>query len=165
MNDAIQAMRETDWEAVRAIYQEGMQTRYATFETQIPDWEQWDADHLQKCRLVARSDAKILGWAALSPLSSRCVYAGVAEVSVYVGAQNRGQGVGQALLTALIAAAEAQGLWTLEAGIFRENITSIALHKACGFREVGYRERLGRLHGRWRDVILLERRSPLVGTD
>ncbi len=165
MNYRIKPMLETDWDAVRYIYQQGIETGHATFETQAPDREQWDADHLPECRLVACSDTEILGWAALSPLSSRCVYTGVAEISVYVGAQHRGQGIGQALLTALITAAEAQNFWTLEAGIFRKNISSIALHKACGFREVGYRERLGRLHGIWRDVILLERRSPLVGTD
>lgn len=160
---AVDSMVEADWPQVAAIYQEGIDTRLATFETAVPPWETWDAAHIAAGRLVARGDGRVLGWAALSPVSNRCVYAGVAEVSVYVAAAARGRGVGRALLTALVTSAEAAGLWTLQAGIFRENAASIALHEACGFRIVGYRERLGQLNGVWHDVILMERRSPVVG--
>ena len=165
MSDYIDRLHREDWQQVRAIYLDGIATGQATFETQPPSWEQWDADHLAACRLTARGDGQILGWAALSPVSDRCTYAGVAEVSVYVSARHRGRGSGRRLLTALIAAAEEQGLWTLQAGIFPENRASIALHIDCGFREVGRRERLGCLHGIWRDVMLLERRSNVVGVD
>jgi len=151
-----------DWDAVRAIYLEGIATHNATFETSAPEWDAWDRGHLPACRLAAREDGALLGWAALSPVSGRCVYAGVAEVSIYVAERARGQGVGRALLAALVAASEAHGLWTLQAGIFPENTASIALHRRAGFRIVGTRERLGRMHGRWRDVVLLERRSALL---
>jgi phosphinothricin acetyltransferase len=163
MTSTIEALRPGDWERVRAIYREGIATGHATFETTAPSWEAWNAAHLPNGRLVARDGGAILGWAALSPVSERCVYAGVAEVSVYVAAAARGRGAGRALLMALVAAAEREGLWTLQAGVFPENVASLALHRACGFREVGRRERLGRLNGVWRDVILLERRSPTVG--
>ena len=159
----IEPMRPEDWDRVRGIYLEGIATGQATFETTAPAWEAWDAAHMRAARLVAREGKATLGWAALSPVSSRCVYAGVAEVSVYVAAAARGRGVGRALLAALIAAAEREGLWTLQAGIFPENEASLAVHRRCGFREVGRRERLGRLNGAWRDVLLLERRSPSVG--
>ena len=163
-HEAIQAklepMREGDWPAVKAIYEEGITTGQATFETKAPPWETWNADHLAAGRLVARNRGQVVGWAALSPVSGRCVYAGVAEVSVYVAEKVRGQGIGTALLQALIIDSEEAGIWTLEAGIFPENRASLALHKACGFRQVGYRERLGQLNGLWRDVILMERRSP-----
>jgi phosphinothricin acetyltransferase len=148
---------------VRAIYREGIATGDATFETDVPDWEKWNASHLSDCRFVARKDDQIIGWAALSPVSGRCVYAGVAEVSVYVVALAKGQGVGKALLRALIAESERQGIWTLQAGIFPENEASIALHKSCGFREVGRRERFGQMRGTWRNVVLMERRSSVVG--
>lgn len=163
MKPLIDAMQPQDWEAVRVIYQEGIDTRHATFETDIPSWEKWDTNHLPHCRLVARVDGAIVGWAALTPVSGRCVYAGVAEVSIYVAAAARGQGVGKALLGALIEASEQAGIWTLQAGIFRENDRSIRLHEACGFRLVGYRERIGRLNGEWKDTALLERRSDKVG--
>ena len=156
------AMQDAHWEVVRAIYAAGIATGHATFETRAPDWEVWNAGHLKNCRLVAGRENEILGWAALSPVSGRCVYAGVAEVSVYVAAQAQGQGVGRELLKALVTSSEGEGLWTLQAGIFPENQSSLAIHKHCGFREVGHRERLGKMNGIWRDVLLLERRSPIV---
>jgi len=159
----IEEMRSADWEAVRAIYQEGIATGHATFETHTPEWEEWDRGHLHDCRLVARGGGQLVGWGALSPVSSRRVYAGVAEVSIYVAASARGQGIGKALLRALVGASERHGFWMLQAGIFPENEVSIALHKACGFREVGCRERIGEMAGIWRDVVLLERRSKVVG--
>lgn len=161
----IEAMSPEDWPAVRRIYEEGIATGDATFETRAPDWDTWDAGHRRDCRLVARRDSEILGWAALSPVSGRCVYGGVAEVSVYVAAAGRDTGVGSALLRALVDASEAAGIWTLQAGIFPENAASVHIHEHAGFRRVGVRERLGCLSGRWRDVVLLERRSPSVGVD
>jgi L-amino acid N-acyltransferase YncA len=155
----IEPMRADDWPDVRRIYEEGIATGDATFETSAPDWPEWDAAHHAEPRLVARSAGAMVGWAALSPVSRRAVYAGVAEVSVYVSAAARGRGVGRALLRALVAASEAHGVWTLQAGIFPENVASVRLHESCGFRAVGRRERIGRLRGRWRDVLLLERRS------
>lgn len=160
---SIEPMKPVDWDAVRAIYLEGIATGDATFEQSAPDWGQWDAGHLACCRLVARSHCAVVGWAALSPVSRRAVYRGVAEVSVYVAACARRQGVGIALLSNLVAASEQEGIWTLQAGIFPENIASVDLHKRAGFRVVGIRERLGAMDGRWRDVVLLERRSALVG--
>jgi len=159
----IERMKVKDWDTVRAIYQEGIATGNATFETDVPAWEKWNASHLSDCRFVAREGDQIVGWAALSPASSRCVYAGVAEVSVYVAASARGRGVGTALLRALVAESERQGIWTLQAGIFPENEASIALHRACGFRTVGHRERLGQMRSVWRDVVLMERRSKVAG--
>ena len=163
-----------DWPAVGQIYGEGIATGQATFETELPDWEKWDGGHRRDCRLVAReriaSDQlipvdklRVLGWAALSPVSGRRVYGGVAEVSVYVAQAARGRGVGKALLRALVEESEAHGIWTLQAGIFPENAASVALHKACGFREVGVRRRIGRLGDVWKDVLLFERRSVCVG--
>lgn len=159
----IQPMQPSDWNEVRAIYREGIETRNATFETAAPDWEKWDASHLAFCRFVARGENAVLGWAALSLVSGRACYAGVAEASVYVGRRHWGRGIGKALLEAVIRASEERGIWTLQAAIFPENATSLALVKRCGFREVGRRERLGRLDGVWRDVILLERRSTVAG--
>jgi L-amino acid N-acyltransferase YncA len=161
----IDTMKESDWEQVRSIYLEGIATGDATFETDAPTWEKWNAAHLPSCRLVARSGDTVRGWAALSPVSSRCVYGGVAEVSIYIGQRYRGIGLGRALLMALITESEKNGLWTLQAGIFPENRASIDLHKSCGFREVGRRERIGKMDGRWRDTVLLERRSGIVGID
>jgi len=160
MKVRIEAMHNSDWPAVRRIYQEGIDSGDATFETETPEWETWDQTHLQVGRIVARFDQGVVGWAALSPVSSRCVYQGVAEVSVYVSAGLRGQGVGKALLDTLVARSEEAGLWTLQASMFPENEASLALHKACGFRQVGRRERIGQQHGRWRDTLLMERRSP-----
>ena len=163
MKYTIDTLHASHWEAVRSIYLEGIAAGNATFETDAPDWETWDRNHLSFARLVARDDMSILGWAALSSASSRRVYAGVAEVSVYVAASARGMGVGHSLLVALIVEAERNGIWTLQAGVFPENAVSIALHKSCAFREVGRRERIGLLRGVWRDVILLERRSRTIG--
>jgi L-amino acid N-acyltransferase YncA len=159
----IEAMRGDDWPAVRSIYSEGIATGNATFETETPEWTKWDQGHLQDCRLVARNTVQVLGWAALSAVSGRRVYSGVAEVSVYVAAEARGRGVGKALLQSLIEQSELSGIWTLQASIFPENVPSIALHKSCGFREVGVRQKLGQRGGIWRDVVLLERRSLSVG--
>jgi len=161
----IAPLRADDWASVREIYREGIATGNATFETDAPSWEAWNAAHLAIGRLLARIDGRIAGWIALSPVSERCVYAGVAELSVYVASSARGHGVGKALLEAAIADAERAGIWTLQSGTFPENAASIALQKACGFREVGRREGLGKMNGRWRDVVLLERRSRLAGAD
>jgi phosphinothricin acetyltransferase len=163
MNLRLEGMKPEDWEAVRTIYQEGIATGNATFETDAPEWEKWDEDHLRNCRIVARIDGQVVGWAALSAVSGRCVYAGVAEVSVYVAASARGQGMGKALLQALIEESEGVGIWTLQAGIFPENAASVTLHKKLGFREVGRRELIGQMNGVWRDVLLMERRSKVLG--
>jgi L-amino acid N-acyltransferase YncA len=152
-------MRPDDWPAVRAIYKVGIATGNATFETAAPEWAAWDAGHLADHRLVARLEGRVVGWTALAPVSDRCAYAGVAEDSIYVAREVQGRGVGRALLTAVVASAERGGIWTVQTGIFPENQASVRLHQTCGFRVVGVRERLGRLHGRWRDVLLLERRS------
>jgi L-amino acid N-acyltransferase YncA len=150
---------------VLAIYQAGLDTGQASFETTAPDWATWDAAHLPGHRLVGLDPAdRVLGWIAVAAVSSRCVYAGVVEHSVYVRAGARGHGVGGTLLTALIAATEAAGIWTIQSGIFPENTPSRALHRRAGFREIGSRERVGRHHDRWRDVIMIERRSTTVGT-
>jgi phosphinothricin acetyltransferase len=159
----ITPMQPDDWPTVREIYREGIATGHATFETEVPDWEKWDSGHRQDCRLIARIGEQVLGWAALSPVSGRCVYAGVAEVSVYVAAEARGSGVGKALLQALIEESELHHIWTLQAGIFPENAASIALHTSRGFREVGVRRHIGKRDEVWRDVLLLERRSSTVG--
>ena len=159
----IQLMTAAHWPEVRAIYEAGMATGNATFETQAPEWAVWTAAHLPHSRLVALDDhGQMLGWAALSPVSGRCVYGGVAEVSVYISAAARGQGVGRQLLDALVTESEQNGIWTLQAGIFSDNAASLTLHAAGGFRTVGYRERIGQLHGVWRDTVLLERRSNVV---
>ena len=160
----VEVLAQADWPAVRGIYEAGIATGHATFQTEPPSWDVWDRSHLATCRLVAKDErGEVLGWAALSPVSARPVYAGVVEVSVYVAPESRGEGIGRLLLEALIAASEADGRWTLQAGIFPENVASVRLHEACGFRVVGRRQRIGRHHGRWRDVLLLERRSPTVG--
>jgi L-amino acid N-acyltransferase YncA len=156
-------MTPEDWPVVREIYEEGIASGDATFERAAPAWEDWDAGHMKACRLVALDAGRVVGWAALSFVSERCVYAGVAEVSVYVSAASRGQGIGRHLLESLVAASEREGLWTLQAGIFPENAGSIAIHRRCGFRIVGTREKLGRMNLHWRDVLLLERRSAVVG--
>ena len=159
----IRPLRPDDWPTARTIYAEGIATGNATFETEPPAWEAWDAAHLRDIRLAAVAEGFVVGWAALSPVSARCVYAGVAEVSIYVARAARGRGVGGALLGALIAESETRGYWTLQAGIFPENEASLALHRKCGFRVLGRRERIGRMGGRWRDVLMLERRSAAVG--
>ena len=159
----LRELRAGDWPAVRAIYEDGIRSGDATFETETPSWERWDAAH-PELRLVAERDGSVVGWAALSPASARDCYRGVGEVSVYVAAEARGDGLGRALLDELVERSEQAGYWTLSAGVFPENEASLRLHKACGFREVGVRERLGELGGVWRDVVFLERRSTLAGT-
>jgi L-amino acid N-acyltransferase YncA len=161
----IRTLATDDWESVRSIYLAGMATGQATFETEAPTWERWDGAHLPAPRFVAIANEGIVGWAALSAVSARSVYAGVAEVSVYVASEWHGQGVGRALLEILVNESEGNGIWTLQASIFPENVASISLHKSCGFREVGTRERIGKMNGVWRDTVLLERRSKLVGCD
>jgi len=165
MNYVIDSMQSEDWKSVLEIYAEGIATGQATFETKVPDWQYWDEGHLNGCRFVARDGEVVLGWAALSPVSRRQVYAGVAEVSVYVAAAARGRGVGNVLMSALIEASEASGFWTLQSSVFPENQASIKLHLNHGFRELGRRERIAKMHGVWRDTVLLERRSRLVGLD
>lgn len=156
----VRAMEDGDWPDVARIYQEGMDDNLATFQTVCPGWQEWDAAHLRACRLVVVKDGRVAGWAALSPYSSRCVYAGVASVSIYIGREARGIGAGKALLLALIAASENAGFWTLQSGIMENNAASVALHKSCGFRMVGYREKIGRdRFGVWRSTFLMERRS------
>ena len=159
----LEPMSVRDWPAVRAIYLEGIATGEATFETEAPSWEEWDAAHLPFARLVARADDNVSGWAALSPVSRRKAYAGVVEVSVYVAEQSRGKGIGTALLERLIAESEQNGTWTLQAAVFPENAATLALHKRFGFREVGRREGISKLNGSWRDTILLELRSKIAG--
>ena len=159
----VAAMAAEDWPEVRAIYLEGIATGNATFETTAPEWAAWDSAHVRGCRFVARARDEIWGWAALTPVSGRCVYAGVAEVSVYVAGRARGRGVGKALLDALVKESEENRFWTLQAGIFPENAASVALHKRTGFRLVGRRERIGAMNGRWRDTLLFERRSKVAG--
>jgi phosphinothricin acetyltransferase len=154
----IRGLEERDWPAVKAIFEEGIATRAATFETEVPSWEDWDGAHLS-LRLVAEEDGEVVGWAALSPYSARECYRGVAESSVYVAERARGRGIGRALMERLVRDSEEAGFWTLQAGVFPENEESLALHRRCGFRVVGVRERIGRLDGEWRDVVLLERRS------
>jgi L-amino acid N-acyltransferase YncA len=159
MNCVIDQMRASDWEQVRQIYLEGIRSGHSTFETEAPSWERWDDAHLPFARLVMRAGDRVLGWAALSPVSKRLVYRGVAEVTVYVAESARGQGIGRALLDALLEEAERNGIWTLQASIFPENVASVELHRRCGFREVGRRERIAMLHNVWRDTLLFERRS------
>jgi L-amino acid N-acyltransferase YncA len=159
MSVSIRPMLPSDWARVRAIYAAGIASRNATFETEPPEWEVWDEAHLVDLRFVATNGAEVIGWAATSPVSDRCCYSGVAENSVYVDPAFQSRGVGHLLLSALLAASEDAGYWTIQTGIFPENEASLALHAACGFRVVGRRERLGQLDGRWRDVILLERRT------
>jgi L-amino acid N-acyltransferase YncA len=161
----IRPLTVDDWKPVRSIYIDGIATGQATFETQAPSWGHWNSNHLTNPRLVAVAGQLIIGWAALSPVSSRNVYAGVTEVSVYVAQAWRGKGVGRALLEKLVAESELNGIWTLQASIFPENVVSLALHNSCGFRVVGTRERIGKMTGVWRDTQLLERRSKLAGTD
>lgn len=163
---AIEKMRATDWPAVREIYLAGLETGHASFETSAPAREKWEAKYLPDFRLVARDKTgAVIGWAALTLVSNRRVYSGVAEVSVYVAPDARKVGVGETLLRALIEASERGGIWTLQSGVFPENEASIRLHKKCGFREVGRRERLGKRDGIWRDSLLLERRSTIAGID
>ena len=167
MGVRIRTMQPEDWQAVAAIYLEGIQTGVATFQTEAPAWEAWDEGHLKGCRLVAiDEDEKVIGWVALSAVSGRCVYKGVAEVSIYVGKDSRGKGVGKLLLEELIRQSEDEGIWTIQAGVFANNTASLNLHLQVGFKKVGVRERIGRtVSGKWQDTVLLERRSDVVGID
>lgn len=159
----IEKMHPRDWEQVAIIYQEGIDTGNATFETRCPPWEVWDEKHRKECRFVARENGKIAGWVALSGVSSRLVYSGVCEVSVYISDEYRGHGVGSILMQALIKESERQGIWMLQAAIFPENKASIHLHEKFGFRQVGIREKIGKRDGIWRDNVFLERRSRKTG--
>ena len=158
-------MLATDWDTVADIYKEGIATGVATFETAVPAFESWDKAHMTSCRFVAESSNIILGWVALSPVSNRCVYGGVAEVSVYISKASRGKGIGKLLLNHLIDASEQEGIWTLQSGVFPTNPGSIKIHEAVGFRLIGSRERVGKLNGQWIDNVLFERRSRIVGID
>ncbi|MGD2094184.1 MAG: GNAT family N-acetyltransferase [Phycisphaerales bacterium] len=162
MEFKVEKMKDEDWPSVQSIYRQGIATGDATFEADAPEWEKWNENHLKSCRLVAKSEDEIVGWVALSPVSGRRVYKGVAEVSLYVKESARGCGVGKALLKAIIQESENAGIWTLQSGTFPENTVSITLQKSCGFRQVGTREKLGCMNGKWRDVVLLERRSKVV---
>lgn len=158
----IRPLAQTDWREVEEIYAQGIATRLATFETETPSWEEFDSGRLAEHRFVAAEDGRVVGWAALSATSSRPCYSGVVEHSLYVAEDRRGEGIGQALLNALIASADGAGIWTIQTSIFPENAASVRLHERTGFRVVGRRERIAKLGGRWRDTVLLERRSPRV---
>jgi L-amino acid N-acyltransferase YncA len=158
----LRELSREDWPAVKAIYEQGIAGGDATFETEAPSWDNWDRSHLKGHRLVALQEGEVVGWAALAPVSERCVYGGVTEDSVYVADAAQRRGVGRALLEKLIEGAERDGIWTIQAGVFPENEASIELHRRCGFRVVGVRERIGRHHGAWRDVVLMERRSGVI---
>lgn len=153
------------WEEVRIIYLQGIATKQATFQTDAPAWEEWDKGHLAGLRYVAIIDGNVAGWAALTPVSGRCVYAGVTEVSVYIQEGYRSKGIGRALLQKLVTESEASNIWTLQSGIFPENTASIALHEKLGFRKIGYREKIGKMDGVWRDTVLMERRSKITGKE
>ena len=163
MNYQVEPLQPEDWPQVRSIYAESIKTGFSTFDTKLPDWEDWDSSRLSTCRFVAREGKTVFGWASLSPSSSTWGYVGVAEVSVHVGKAGQRQGVGTALLQALFAASENEKFWTLTAEIISGNRASLALHKKCGFREIGFRVKLGHRQGVWHDVILLEKRSKKTG--
>ncbi|EJG02140.1 GNAT family N-acetyltransferase [Flavobacterium sp. F52] len=158
----IRKLLAEDWDQVKLIYQKGIDTGNATFQTSAPSWEDWDQSHLVSCRIAMQEDSKVVGWAALTPVSSRCVYAGVAEVSVYVDPAHSGKGIGLNLLNELVRQSEAEGIWTLQAGIFPENAASLSIHEKAGFKILGTREKIGKQNGIWRDTVLLERRSPVI---
>lgn len=160
MKASIVEMKRDDWQEVPKIYLEGISTNKATFQTECPNYEDWDKSHVQSCRLIVLYDGKVAGWAALSPVSSRCVYGGVAEVSIYIGEAYRGKGCGKLLLTALCEKSEQAGFWTLQSSIMQDNYASICLHERCGFRKVGYRERIAKdRFGVWRNTVLMEHRA------
>ncbi|MBP3951048.1 GNAT family N-acetyltransferase [Bacillus suaedae] len=163
MNVVITNMKDSDRDQVLDIYMEGISTGNATFQTEPMTWEEWNGKYANECRFVAREEDRVVGWIAILPYSTRFVYAGVAEVSIYISLAHTGLGIGARLLSKLIEESEKKGYWTLQAGIYPENEASMSLHKKAGFREVGKRERIGKLNGIWRDVILLERRSKIVG--
>jgi L-amino acid N-acyltransferase YncA len=160
----VKPLEEAHYPVVKKIYEMGIATGHATFQAEAPGWESWDRSHRKTCRLVMTDEQdQVIGWAALTPVSDRCVYGGVAEVSVYIDSRFRGKGIGKKLLESLIHESEKENLWTLQAGIFPENKASIALHEQCGFRQIGYREKIGQMKGLWRDTILMERRSKIAG--
>lgn len=162
----IRLMNAKDWPSVSEIYRQGIETGKATFQSDIPVYSEWNAAHIQECRLVAVLDEKVVGWIALSKVSSRCVYGGVAEVSIYIAEKARGMEIGKQLLNQLILESEKAGFWMLQSGIMADNEPSISLHETCGFRKVGYRERIGRdNNGKWRSTVLMERRSSVTGMD
>lgn len=161
----IQKLTESHYPDLKRIYLEGIATGNATFETEAPTWEKWNAGHTKHSRFIALENNEVLGWAALSAVSGRCVYAGVAEVSIYIGAKHRGKGVGNKLMERLINSSEENQIWTLQAGIFPENEASLTLHQKHGFRIFGKREKIGKMKDTWRDTVLLERRSTIVGID
>jgi L-amino acid N-acyltransferase YncA len=161
----IEVLLPAHWPGVKRIYEEGIATAQATFQTEAPEWDQWNSSHLPDLRFVLLEAGQIAGWAALTPVSGRCVYSGVAEISVYIGEKFRGRKYGDQLLAHLIKESEKQNIWTIQAGIFPENIASIKLHLKHGFRVIGLRERLGKQNGIWRDVNILERRSLVSGID
>jgi phosphinothricin acetyltransferase len=163
MGVVIETLRPADWEHVRRIYLDGIATGLASFETEAPSWEDWNAGKLAHSRFVARLESRAIAWAALSPVSKRPCYAGVAEASIYVAAEQRGRGVGKALLHRLVEESECQGIWSLYGATFAENSASIQMQLACGFRIVGRRERIAQLHGVWHDTVITERRSAIVG--
>lgn len=164
MDYTIEKMKKSDWDGVSQIYLEGINTGIATFQNSVPTFEAWDNGHIESCRLVAKSNGKVLGFITLSATSSRCVYSGVAEVSIYVGENYRGLGIGHALMIDMIKLSEENNFWTLQSGIIKENVASIELHKSCGFREIGIREKIAKMdNGIWHDTVLMERRSKLVG--
>lgn len=163
MEIEIDSLRDSDWERVRTIYLEGLDTGQASFETDAPSWEAWDAAHHAHSRLAARGEGRMVGWAALTPMSKRRCYAGVAEVSIYVAVAERGRGIGRRLLAELVASSERHGIWTLFGSTFPENVASLRAQAACGFRVMGLRERIAQHHGVWRDTVITERRSRVVG--
>lgn len=165
MNITFRPLISEDWQRAAEIYSEGISTGNATFEQSIPAWEEWDKSHLKTCRIAAEVDKELTGWACLSPVSDRCVYGGVAEASVYISKKHRGKGIGKMLLNKLIEESEREGFWTLQAGVFPENTASLKLIEKLGFRQIGYREKVGKMNGVWRDTILLERRSKKTGVD
>ena len=158
-------MTAEDWTSVAEIYKQGIETGNATFQQEIPTWDDWNNGHIKSCRIIAEINNEIVGWAALIAVSGRCVYAGVTEVSVYIANKYRGQKIGTKLLDKLIIESENEKLWTLQAGIFPENFTSLKIHEELGFRKIGHREKIGKMNGIWRDTVLLERRSKLIGID
>jgi len=164
MNYTIEEMKNSDWDEVSKIYLEGIRTGIATFQNSIPNFDDWSITHIKSCKLVAKADGTVLGFIALSPTSSRCVYSGVAEISIYIGEKYRGLRIGTALMTNMIKLSEENNFWTLQSGIIKENVASIELHKKCGFREIGIRENIAKMDdGAWHDTVLMERRSKSVG--
>jgi len=159
----IKTFDEADFAQISEIYKQGIETGLATFQDEIPTWKDWDKSHLKTCRLAMFENGKIVGWVALTPVSSRCVYAGVAEISIYIRNEFRGKGYGKILLGELARQSEKEGFWTLQSGIFAENLASIKLHESCGFRQIGYREKISKKNGVWKDNVIMERRSKIVG--